>query len=451
MRQLILLFWLLFAASTYAADTNVFEFKDGDRVALIGDTFIEREQRYGYVEFVLTTQFPDRNVTFRNLGWSGDTPAGASRLGFDIETPAKGLERIREQITNFNPTVVFVGYGMASSFDGEAGLKKFTREMEQLLDEIEQICGKEKVRFVLLSPIPHEKLPPPLPDPAKHNEQLALYGKAIESIALSHKARFISLLKALERASFGGPVPPLTDDSIHLTAYGYRLAAEAIGRGLGWPPNAWRFGILKDGTLRKGSYGVQILEREKRDDYAKAVILQTQLGWPPRFPDETNGAAATPQNRFQVQGLKPGNYELRIDTKMIQTVSDQQCNRSIVIDHGPEIEQAAQLRDAILKKNELFFHRWRPENNTYLFLFRKHEQGQNAKEIPQFDPLVRAEEQKIAGLRKPAKHTIELVYAADQSIGPGPPTEAPKPKKQVSAVTEHPATPFRPQPPVVFQ
>ena len=152
MRQLIFLFWLLFAASTYAADTNVFEFKDGDRVALIGDTFIEREQRYGYVEFVLTTQFPDRNVTFRNLGWSGDTPAGASRLGFDIETPAKGLERIREQIMNFNPTVVFVGYGMASSFDGEAGLKKFTREMEQLLDEIEQICGKEKVRFVLLSP-----------------------------------------------------------------------------------------------------------------------------------------------------------------------------------------------------------------------------------------------------------------------------------------------------------
>ena len=109
------------------------------------------------------------------------------------------------------------------------------------------------------------------------------------------------------------------------------------------------------------------------------------------------------------------------------------------------------MRDAILKKNELFFHRWRPENNTYLFLFRKHEQGQNAKEIPQFDPLVKAEEQKITGLRKPLKHTIELVYAADQSIGPGPPIEAPKPKKQVSAVTEHPATPFRPQPRVVFQ
>jgi len=438
-------------ANLRAADTNVFEFKDGDRVALIGDTFVEREQTYGYIEFLLTTQFPDRNVTFRNLGWSGDTPAGASRLGFDIETPAKGLERIREQITNFNPTVVFVGYGMASSFDGEAGLKRFNREMEQLLDAIEAICGKGKVRFVLLSPIPHEKLPPPLPDPAKHIEQLTLYAKAIESLALSRKARFVSLFKALERESFGGPVPSLTDDGIHLTAYGYRIAAEAIARGMGWVPNAWRFGILKDGTLRKGSYGVEVLERENRDDYAKAVTLEAQLSWPPKLPDETNGPTATPLNRFQVQGLKPGNYELRIDNKIIRRVSDQECNRSIVMDHGPQFEQAAELRDAILKKNELFFHRWRPENNTYLFLFRKHEQGQNAKEIPQFDPLIKAEEEKIGRLRKPVKHTIELVFAADQSIPPAPPAEAPKPKKQLSAVTEHPATPFRPQPEVVFQ
>ncbi|MEM7516358.1 MAG: SGNH/GDSL hydrolase family protein, partial [Planctomycetota bacterium] len=44
----------------------------------------------------------------------------------------------------------------------------------------------------------------------------------------------------------------------------------------------------------------------------------------------------------------------------------------------------AALREAITEKNRLFFHRWRPANETYLFLFRKHEQGQNAKEIPMF-------------------------------------------------------------------
>ena len=51
----------------------------------------------------------------------------------------------------------------------------------------------------------------------------------------------------------------------------------------------------------------------------------------------------------------------------------------------------------MLQKNRLFFHRWRPANETYLFLFRKHEQGQNAKEIPMFDPLIAEKEKEIEG------------------------------------------------------
>ncbi|MCB1076892.1 MAG: hypothetical protein KDM64_03595, partial [Verrucomicrobiae bacterium] len=54
-----------------------------------------------------------------------------------------------------------------------------------------------------------------------------------------------------------------------------------------------------------------------------------------------------------------------------------------------------ELREAIVRKNRLFFHRWRPANETYLFLFRKHEQGQNAKEIPMFDPLIASDEERI--------------------------------------------------------
>lgn len=61
------------------------------------------------------------------------------------------------------------------------------------------------------------------------------------------------------------------------------------------------------------------------------------------------------------------------------------------------------LREAIVAKNELFFHRWRPQNQTYLFGFRKHEQGQNAKEVAEFDPLVEKAEKEIAELRKKLK------------------------------------------------
>ena len=54
------------------------------------------------------------------------------------------------------------------------------------------------------------------------------------------------------------------------------------------------------------------------------------------------------------------------------------------------------LRAKIVAKDELFFHRWRPQNETYLFGFRKHEQGKNAKDIVAFDPLITDAEKAIA-------------------------------------------------------
>lgn len=60
--------------------------------------------------------------------------------------------------------------------------------------------------------------------------------------------------------------------------------------------------------------------------------------------------------------------------------------------------RAEAIRQKVAEKNLLFFHRWRPQNETYLFGFRKHEQGQNAKEIPMFDPLIEKAEAEIAAL-----------------------------------------------------
>ena len=57
------------------------------------------------------------------------------------------------------------------------------------------------------------------------------------------------------------------------------------------------------------------------------------------------------------------------------------------------------FRKGIIEKNRLFFHRWRPANETYLYLFRKHEQGNNAKEIPQFDPIIEEREKEIEAIR----------------------------------------------------
>ncbi len=63
---------------------------------------------------------------------------------------------------------------------------------------------------------------------------------------------------------------------------------------------------------------------------------------------------------------------------------------------GTSVEvKSEELIKLITDKNQLFFHRYRPQNETYLFLFRKHEQGNNAVEIPQFDPLIEAADRAI--------------------------------------------------------
>jgi hypothetical protein len=62
-------------------------------------------------------------------------------------------------------------------------------------------------------------------------------------------------------------------------------------------------------------------------------------------------------------------------------------------------------------KNLLFFHRHRPQNETYLFLFRKHEQGNNAVEVEQFEPLIEAADKRLAKLTAPSERTLTIRIA----------------------------------------
>src|SRR5690625_5814398 len=47
-------------------------FKQNDRIVFLGSSLFENELEKGYLEFAITSRWPDRNLTFRNLGWTGD-------------------------------------------------------------------------------------------------------------------------------------------------------------------------------------------------------------------------------------------------------------------------------------------------------------------------------------------------------------------------------------------
>ena len=114
-------------------------------------------------------------------------------------------------------------------------------------------------------------------------------------------------------------------------------------------------------------------------------------------------------NKVAAAGLPPGEYTLSLDGTEIVTLDAKSWERGVFM--RTPAKQAARLeklRKLIVAKNELYFHRWRPQNVTYLLGFRKHEQGNNAREIPQFDPLVEAKEKEIAALAAPAMVKFEL-------------------------------------------
>jgi lysophospholipase L1-like esterase len=220
---------LLPCPSARAAEGKSFELKDGDVVAFIGNTFVEREQSYSYFETLLRTRWPDRKISFRNLGWSGDTVYGASRGYF--EGADAGFARLTKIVHELKPTVIFISYGMGESFDGAAGLPGFRSGLERMLDMLKPLAARETV---LVGPIQHENLGSPLPDPAEHNKWLRAYADAMKDVASQRGHRFVDLYELTSPAADNRP---LTDNGIHLTGRGYWQAARETERQLGLRPS----------------------------------------------------------------------------------------------------------------------------------------------------------------------------------------------------------------------
>jgi lysophospholipase L1-like esterase len=203
-----------------------FEIKNGDRIVLVGATFIERDVRYGCFETLMTAQFPDYDLTFRNLGWSGDNVFGIARASFD--SVLKGYERLINQVNEAKPTVLLISYGQNESFKGEAGLDEFVAGYKKLLDDL----APTKARFVLISPTLQENMGAPLPNPEAHNSDIRLYSKAIAKIAKERKILFVDMIKGLPVSRKIAEVPR-TDNGLHFTENGYWEASSVLIEGLG--------------------------------------------------------------------------------------------------------------------------------------------------------------------------------------------------------------------------
>src|SRR5581483_10183605 len=175
---LVLCGWMLFNKTTQGQGAANVLFQEGDRVVFIGDTFAERESLFGYIETMIQTRLPEKKLTFRNLAYSGDTPAVL--LG-DMVQGDTDNNRVSNRALNFGimprhlteakADVIMLCLGMNDSFHGPAGLGQYLKDLQALIDSYgsKKFNGKTAPRFILVGPIAHEDLGGDFADPTEHN------------------------------------------------------------------------------------------------------------------------------------------------------------------------------------------------------------------------------------------------------------------------------------------
>jgi lysophospholipase L1-like esterase len=423
-----------------------FEFKDGERVLLIGDSLVEGEAKYGYLETRMTAQYPERSVRFRVLTDAAENPLTHPAGTVAKDKPAdKWLEQLLSPVAAFKPTVVLVGYGMAASFDGEAGLPNFKTNYHRLLDALKSLDTNIAVRFILMSPVHHEILLEE-PGPAAHNAQLEACATAIRETAEQRGGDFADFF-GWSRADAHNVkaraqqrnlrIPPFTERGTNLAAYGYLRVSLELERALRWMSGTWRFGLQRNDSLREGGFGARILQHERSERHARVALLAERLPTPnaPGYLDLEAGSR--PQCYVQIPGLEPGRYTLKVDGKPVLTGTHLEWGRFEIISEGPPWDQAEELRKTIVNKNELVAQSWR--------LAKASAPSEKAK-VGGLEGQITELEAKIATLRRPVKHTLELVQ--DEKL-PAPPNqeELVRPiQPPTPAVPPTPAAPPKPKP-----
>lgn len=202
------------------------ELRPGERICLLGNTLADRLQHDGWLETYFQSRFPKHDLTFRNLGFSGDELTLRLRSA-NFGSPDQWLKFCKAD-------VVFAFFGYNESFAGEAGLGKFKKDLDAFLKGTlnQQYNGQSNPRLVLFSPIAHEDLHDRnLPDGKENNRRLRLYTDAMAEVAKDNKVVFVDLFSPTLNLNPQFP-RPLTINGVHLNEKGNEVVAQLVDRAL---------------------------------------------------------------------------------------------------------------------------------------------------------------------------------------------------------------------------
>ncbi|MGK0185606.1 MAG: azurin/glucose/arabinose dehydrogenase [Verrucomicrobiales bacterium] len=193
----------------------------GDSIVILGNTFAERMQLFGYFETFLYARFPDHQLRVRNIGWSADE--------VDKLIRPRGFPKLFTELEEHRADLLFLCFGFNESFDGAAGIDRYKTALGKFLNELKgrKFNGESAPRIVLVSPTPVEELP-------IGDRMLRLYSEASAEVAKKHDVRFLDLSNPFPASDTDEPgAKRLTLNGVHLTEDGYRNVSLQMALRLG--------------------------------------------------------------------------------------------------------------------------------------------------------------------------------------------------------------------------
>ncbi len=246
----------LMPSLAYAAEPAL-KLQKGDHISFIGNTTADRMQHSAWLETSIHSLYPELDLTFRNLGFSGDELKLRQRED-NFGSPDEWLAKMKAN-------VIFCFFGYNEALRGAPALDGFRKDLAETIDGMhaQKYDGKSPSRLVFFSPIAHENLKNPnLPDGSANNEKLALYTQAMQEVCTAKEVLFVDLFTPTKQL-YAAADKPLTMNGIHLLDHGDRAVANVIMKAL--------FGVEK------------IQKDEKEIERLRQAILDKNYHWFSRY------------------------------------------------------------------------------------------------------------------------------------------------------------------------
>jgi len=201
----------------------------GTRIALVGNTLLERAQHFGYFEAMLHQAHAGHELVVRNLAWPADE--------IDLQPRPDNFADTHQHLKHERADVIFAAFGFNESFAGAAGLDAFRGKLRAYLQTLKSRAfnGRNGPKIVLISPIANENIEH-IPAADLNNERIEAYAEVMRQVAAEQGVGFVDGFTPT-LAAMRSPGSDLTINGVHLNERGYALFARTLfERAFGRPP-----------------------------------------------------------------------------------------------------------------------------------------------------------------------------------------------------------------------